>query len=162
MEPKRKISPAVAAIIVIVLVGLATAAVIVINSSKGASAPTASSEKDKAVTPSKTDSSNTDDAAKKYKDGSYTANGSYLTPGGQESVDVQVVLTDGTVTDTTLTQKAISGDAKEYQAQFASGYKSLVVGKKIDDISLSRVAGSSLTSGGFNRALEQIKSDASV
>lgn len=158
MESKRKISPAVAAIIVIVLVGIATAAVIVMNSSKGASAPTASSS-DKVVAPSTSETSN---VSTKYKDGSYSANGSYLTPGGQESVDVQVVLTDGTVTDTTLTQKAISGDAKEYQAQFASGYKSLVVGKKIDDISLSRVAGSSLTSGGFNRALEQIKSDASV
>ncbi|WP_447589312.1 hypothetical protein [Microbacterium lacticum] len=35
-----------------------------------------------------------------------------------------------------------------------------VVGKDIDDVSVSRVAGSSLTSGGFNDALETIKADA--
>jgi hypothetical protein len=36
----------------------------------------------------------------------------------------------------------------------------LVVGKSVDEVSLSRVAGSSLTSLGFNNALTQIKEDA--
>ena len=34
------------------------------------------------------------------------------------------------------------------------------VGKDIDEISVSRVAGSSLTSGGFNQAIDAIKSEA--
>ena len=37
---------------------------------------------------------------------------------------------------------------------------SLIVGKDIDEVSLDKVAGSSLTSGGFNAAVESIKSDA--
>ena len=36
----------------------------------------------------------------------------------------------------------------------------VVVGQDIDEISVSRVAGSSLTSGGFNRAIEEIKAEA--
>ena len=37
-----------------------------------------------------------------------------------------------------------------------------VVGKSIDEISVSRVAGSSLTSGGFNHAIETIKAEAAA
>jgi hypothetical protein len=36
----------------------------------------------------------------------------------------------------------------------------VVVGQDIDQISVSRVAGSSLTSGGFNQAIDTIKSEA--
>jgi hypothetical protein len=35
-----------------------------------------------------------------------------------------------------------------------------VVGKKLDDIKVSKVAGSSLTSGGFNQAVADIKTQA--
>ncbi|MHD0330680.1 hypothetical protein ACY18M_17150, partial [Proteus mirabilis] len=57
-------------------------------------------------------------------------------------------------------QQGQRGESREYQAKFASGFKTLVVGKKIDEVSLSRVAGSSLTSGGFNAALADIESQA--
>lgn len=95
-----------------------------------------------------------------YKDGTYTTEGKYLTPGGQESIDVKVTLVDGTITNAVVTQKPISREAHTYQAAFVSGYKSQVVGKKIDDVSLSRVAGSSLTPNGFNSALDTIKTQA--
>ena len=35
-----------------------------------------------------------------------------------------------------------------------------MVGKKLDEIKVSKVAGSSLTSGGFNQAVEEIKTQA--
>ena len=49
---------------------------------------------------------------------------------------------------------------KKSEQQFIDGYKSLVVGKDISSISLNRVSGSSLTSQGFNSAIQKIKSQA--
>ena len=51
-------------------------------------------------------------------------------------------------------------DSKRYQGEFIGGIQSEVVGKDIDELSVDRVAGSSLTSGGFNDAIEQIKAEA--
>jgi hypothetical protein len=69
-------------------------------------------------------------------------------------------LQNGVITGTSATGGANDPEASQYQSQFISGYKSLVVGKSIDSVSLSRVSGSSLTSQGFNNALQQIKNQA--
>ena len=53
-------------------------------------------------------------------------------------------------------------ESEEYQAKFIGGIAEAVVGQDIDEISVSRVAGSSLTSGGFNQAIEAIKADAAA
>ena len=45
---------------------------------------------------------------------------------------------------------------------FASGFKALVVGKKITDVNLDKVSGSSLTSGGWNEAITKIEAQAKV
>lgn len=95
-----------------------------------------------------------------YTDSTYTATGSYETPGGTESIEVTLTLADGTVQSVNAVGSASGGDAGEYQSQFLASYEPMVVGKSINDISLSRVAGSSLTSNGFNQAIEEIKRDA--
>lgn len=96
-----------------------------------------------------------------YKDGSYTATGSYRTPEGSEQITVTLTLKSGVVADSSVTfSQTRERESKQYQSQFASGYSQLVVGKKIDEINLSRVSGSSLTPLGFNAALEQIKAQA--
>ena len=51
-------------------------------------------------------------------------------------------------------------DSTRYQESFQSGIADVVVGKNIDEIQVDKVAGSSLTSGGFNAAIEQIKAEA--
>ena len=53
-------------------------------------------------------------------------------------------------------------ESEEYQGRFIGGIADVVVGQDIDDIQVSRVAGSSLTSGGFNEAIEAIKSEAAA
>lgn len=111
-------------------------------------------------TPEQTGSTNST-SSKTYKDGEYAATGTYTSPGGQESVTVHVTVKDNVVTDTSLDQHANNPDTQEYQADFASGYKQLVVGKPLDSIRLSHVSGSSLTSQGFNAALDRIKDQAS-
>jgi uncharacterized protein with FMN-binding domain len=154
----KRLNPAVTAIIVIVLIAIAAAAVVALNNSQKAAAPVTSDS----TSPSSNQSQAPSPTASQYKDGTYSATGSYSTPGGRESIELEVTLTGGTVQDTKLTQKGMTGEAKEYQARFASGYKTEVIGKSIDEISLSRVAGSSLTSAGFNNALDQIKRDAAA
>lgn len=100
------------------------------------------------------------DTSASYTDGTYTAEGSYVSPAGEESVKVELTLADDTVTAVTVTPEADDPQAKSFQEKFAGGIADVVVGKDIDTLDVSRVAGSSLTSGGFNAALETIKSDA--
>lgn len=96
-----------------------------------------------------------------YKNGSFSANGSYRTPGGTETISVSVTLKDDVITSVSVTGNG-RGDSAEYQSMFKSGVSSLTVGKDIDDVKLSRVSGSSLTSTGFNSALDTIKTETRV
>ncbi|HLU64185.1 MAG TPA: hypothetical protein VKY66_06630 [Protaetiibacter sp.] len=100
------------------------------------------------------------DTSASYADGSYTAEGSYISPAGQESVTVELSLQDDIVTSVTVTPGADDPQARTFQEKFASGIDEHVVGKDIDTLDVTRVAGSSLTSGGFREALAAIKADA--
>lgn len=99
----------------------------------------------------------------KYTDGTYTAEGSYSPQAGLiETIAVTITL-DGDV----ITAVAVEGDPQKpesvkYQGQFIGGIADVVVGRSIDEINVSRVAGSSLTSGGFNQAIDAIKADAAA
>ncbi len=97
-----------------------------------------------------------------YKDGTYTAQGNYISPGGEETVGVSVTIENGVITDSTFTVMAERPTSVTMQNNFAGGYKALVVGKNIDEVQLTKVAGSSLTPGGFMDALEKIKTQASA
>ncbi|HEU0207274.1 MAG TPA: hypothetical protein VFQ74_11365 [Pseudolysinimonas sp.] len=95
-----------------------------------------------------------------YADGTYTEDGSYLSPAGEQTVTVKLTMAGDTITAITVTPHATDPTAKQYQAMFVQGVAAMVVGKDIDKLSVSRVAGSSLTSGGFNKAIAAIKADA--
>ena len=62
----------------------------------------------------------------------------------------------GTITDVEVTPEASDSTSDRYQSQFAGGISDEVVGKKITELDVSTVAGSSLTSGGFNDAIDDI------
>lgn len=98
-------------------------------------------------------------AATSYTDGTYEASGAYRSPGGTQSIDVRVTLKDDAISEVTVSADG-SGESGEYQRMFKSGISSQVIGKDIDEVNVSRVSGSSLTSSGFNRALEAIRQDA--
>lgn len=95
-----------------------------------------------------------------WKDGTYQARGGYQSPNGAETVDVTITLANNVITDIVVTPNATSGTSVRYQGQFAEGIAAETVGKPLDALSVSRVSGSSLTSGGFKEALEAIKADA--
>ena len=95
-----------------------------------------------------------------YTDGTYEASGSYQSPNGTESVDVTITLEGDIITAVEVVGNGDNPDSKRYQGEFIDGIADEVVGVDIDDISVDRVGGSSLTSGGFNAAVEEIKADA--
>ncbi len=97
-----------------------------------------------------------------YTDGTYTESGDYEAPSGAETVEVTVTLADGIITDVTVVGDATDPTAQSRQAQFIAGIADIVEGKNIDDLDVQKVGGSSLTSGGFNVAIEAIKADAAA
>jgi len=95
-----------------------------------------------------------------YTDGTYTESGDYQAPSGAETVEVTVALADNVITSVEVVGDATDAQAKRHQGEFADGIGDIVVGKNIDEISVDKVGGSSLTSDGFNAAIEAIKADA--
>ena len=95
-----------------------------------------------------------------YADGTYTATGTYVSPGGQEAVVVTLTLENDIVTDLAVEGEADNPNTENYQGQFIDGIEAIVVGKAIDELQVDKVAGSSLTSGGFNAAIAQIQEEA--
>jgi uncharacterized protein with FMN-binding domain len=98
--------------------------------------------------------------ASTYKNGTYTATGDYVSPGGNEHITVTVTLSSDKITAASVAPQPATSTSRQYQGMFASNFKQFVVGKDADEVSLSRVSGSSLTSRGFNDALDQIKQQA--
>lgn len=104
------------------------------------------------------DSATTTDSSGAFTAGDYEATGTYTTPDGQtQSIEVEVELTaDGTITDLDADGQAKGGNSEQFQGKFESGIDALVEGRKITELDIDKVSGSSLTSGGFNDAIEQI------
>lgn len=111
---------------------------------------------------SSNDTSTGSSTAGEYADGTYTADGSYQTPETVEEISVTLTVADGLVTEVEVTGDPQARESEQYQGQFIDGISDEVVGKSLDEIDVSKVAGSSLTSGGFNQAVESIKEQAAA
>jgi len=94
----------------------------------------------------------------KYADGTYTATGQYGSL--PSSIGVSVTLVDDVITAVTVTPHATDPTSLDYQTRFARAVPALVVGRRIDEVNLSKVAGSSGTPDGFNAAIQRIKAEA--
>jgi uncharacterized protein with FMN-binding domain len=148
---------AIAAIGLVVLVVIG----IVLFQNKKASSPSVESTSTKMeATTSPASSSAATQTQSSYKDGTYEAVGNYVSPGGDEELGVKVILKDGVIEEADVTPKATRPNSVKFQNKFASGYKEMVIGKKLDDVKLSKVSGSSLAPMGFNDALDKIKTEA--
>ena len=94
-----------------------------------------------------------------YRDGDYEAKGWY---GGLPSnIDVALTLRDDRVVEVEVTANATDETSLDYQERFAEAVPDVVVGKRLDEVRVSRLAGSSGTPDGFNDAIERIKAQAS-
>lgn len=93
-----------------------------------------------------------------YVDGEYEAVGEYS--GGKKNIGVKLTLGDGVITDVEVTPTATIKISLGLQKRFAEAISETVVGHEIDSIHLDKLAGSSLTTKGFNDAIEKIKQEA--
>lgn len=168
MEPQKNNTTKIIVIIVIVLI----AGLVIYFMKKDTPAipndvatnePVVKNDNDGTPTTTPTTPTNTPaDTKQKYKDGTYTSTGEYVSPGGSEQVEVTLTLKADKVTDATVVAKAILPGSKNFQAKFISGFKALVIGKSIDEVKLDKVSGSSLTPKGFNDAVIKIQTQAKV
>ena len=98
--------------------------------------------------------------ASAYKDGTYSSEVTYLTPIRKEyKLDVELTMKDGIVTASNVDYSQ-GAELDPNPKNFEAVYKTEVVGKSLDSINLSRVGGASLTTAAFNKALAEIKADA--
>jgi uncharacterized protein with FMN-binding domain len=95
-----------------------------------------------------------------YRDGRFTATGHYLTPGGNESIAVNIDIEADTVTASDIEVEATSPTARQFQEQFRNTIAGRVTARPLAGLSVSRVSGASLTSLGFNDALAKIRQEA--
>ncbi|WP_202171354.1 hypothetical protein [Bacillus sp. USDA818B3_A] len=93
-----------------------------------------------------------------YADGVYEATGQYGSL--PSSITVTVTLVDEVITDVKVTPHATNPTSLDLQRSFAAAVPQVVVGKRIDEVKVGRLAGSSGTPDGFNDAIEQIKEQA--
>lgn len=107
-----------------------------------------------------TGSSSVSSGSGSYKDGTFTASSDYFVPHGQESIKVSLTLNNGVVTNASVHNSEGDHESAAYQQDFASAYKSYVVGQKINNLKLDIIAGASDTTQGFNDAVSQIASQA--
>lgn len=113
----------------------------------------------------KTDTVNSDTTSPQieYADGKYSSQLDYQVPKGFiASIEVEVEIEEGVVKSVNTSHTAPELDSEFYQQQFDNSYEIAVVGKPLDDISLSRVGGASLTTRAFMSALENISVDAQI
>ncbi len=95
-----------------------------------------------------------------FKDGVYTTQGAYTSPAGKESVSITLTIKDDVIVAATGSVLATNAASQKFQTQFVGGFAVQVIGKKISEVSLSKVSGSSLTPKGFNDAVLKIQAEA--
>lgn len=89
-------------------------------------------------------------------DGQYQAIGAYQSPAGDEEIGVTITIQDNIVTDASVEVLAENEISVQMQSLFQEGFADEVIGKNITEVELDKVNGSSLTSVGFNKAVDQI------
>jgi hypothetical protein len=83
----------------------------------------------------------------------------YQSPAGEDKVGFKLAVdAKGVITDAQTDILGASPASVMYQKKFAEGLHTLVKGKKLSELTkIDRVGGSSLTTGAFNKALDQLK-----
>ncbi|MDB5180138.1 MAG: hypothetical protein JWN12_770 [Candidatus Saccharibacteria bacterium] len=93
-----------------------------------------------------------------YANGTYNAIGTYAK--GKNSIDVTLNLNNDAISSVVVIPMATIKMSLGLQKKFAIAISDEVVGRPIDEVYLDKLAGSSLTTQGFNDAIKKIKSQA--
>jgi uncharacterized protein with FMN-binding domain len=85
----------------------------------------------------------------------------YVMAGLSEPMRTSVTLENGVITDADFAFKTRDIHSEYHQRDFVAVYKDEVLGKQITDVPFSRIGGASLTTQGFNDALQDVINKAS-
>jgi flagellar basal body-associated protein FliL len=142
-------------IFIVVIIGIVVASGAVYKlQKKSQDKPITLSVKTTSVSPTKKTT------ASVYKNGTYSAKGEYVTHVGPKHIEVKITLENDIITDADVTNQADDKVSVHFQDVFIANYKPQVIGKKITEVHLSKIASSSLTPNGFNSALQAIETQA--
>lgn len=97
-----------------------------------------------------------------FKDGTYSAVGSYRSPAGPEEIQVTITLANSVITNATVQGASNNPVSSKMIKAFADGFLQQVVGKPLNELSLHAVSGASLTTNGFMDAVAKIGQQAGV
>lgn len=90
-----------------------------------------------------------------YIDGVHTATSNY---GSRDSsISVSITLVDDVITDIQITPHTTDPTFLDLQQRFSDAIPAVVVGKRIDEVNIDRIAVSGLNPDGLVAAIEQIK-----
>lgn len=149
-------------IVIVLLSTAATTGVVLVKNGRNSDALSSTTTQTSA-TASTYGNTTTSSTTSTYKDGTYTAQGSFDTPDGTEQIGVTIKLSGNNITSVSIDDSSIySGTSFAYTERFINGINSVVVGKNIDTVNVGRISGASLTPIGFNAALDTIKGQAKV
>ncbi|MEM1312839.1 MAG: hypothetical protein AAGF07_05255 [Patescibacteria group bacterium] len=95
-----------------------------------------------------------------YENGVYTSTGTYTSPAGSESIEVELSLNEDIISQVSITNLATNRVSIGYQEKFQEGISGRVVGKKLDEATVGKINGSSLTGDGFNEVVQSIQKEA--
>lgn len=142
---------------------------VLVNGSKEESIDnTSSSSASSSATESTTSESSSDAATSTstsaiYNDGTYTASADYSVPHGyQNSIDISVTIANDIITAVSTDNDYSDNESGMYIDAFESDLEGEVVGQLLSEVSFSRIGGASLTTDGFNEALELVQSAATI
>jgi hypothetical protein len=163
LSADRTPTPIVAPVVTATPIPTVTPAAVSTTAPAHPSAPVHKATPPKVVTPTAPKPAPKPPAALLYRDGAYDESGSYVSPGGPETIQVHLTLAHDVVTTVSVTPGAANDPtATSYENLFAGGLNKVVVGKNIDSLHVGAVGGSSLTAQGVNAALAKIKNDAKL
>ena len=78
-----------------------------------------------------------------------------------ETLKVIVALKDGVITDISFSENPSNKESREYYTNFSKNFsRGQFIGKTLENVSLSRVGGASLTTRAFNAGIADIKKQA--
>lgn len=95
--------------------------------------------------------------AKVIADGTYARNATYAAPSGNETVEFSIAVKGDIITAASATGNATNNISAKIIGKFNSALPDLVVGKKINELSIPKnVAGSSLTAAAFKQYVDSL------
>lgn len=94
-----------------------------------------------------------------YRDGNYSGKSNYRTPEGDYQMELAITIESDVITSSKVSFNEL-GAKSNYSKSFMASYEPEVLQKNIEEVSLSRVGGASLTTRAFNSAVESIKQQA--